>query len=135
MKKLLVCLLFGLSLLHGQTTVSGSATIPAINLIGGIVVSGVPPTATGATYTTDTAANFCLLLTSGVNVSHVTSQLIFIANSGSGTVTIAAGTGITIKGTATIAVNSSRLFVLYLGSCASGSQAWTLQSLGSITPL
>jgi hypothetical protein len=108
--------------LYAQTGVTTTAIIPAASLIG--VIQAVPPNATGATYTTDTAANLCH------NQVTMIAQLIAFTNTGLGTITIVGGTGVTIKGTATIAAGASRLF-MHWGTCS----AWTFQSLGTFTGL
>jgi hypothetical protein len=129
MKRLL--LLFAISSVSAiaQTTVNGTTNISAANTVG--LIFAVPPNATGATYTTDTAANFCQTFNSfGATVA---PQFLVVVNKGSGTITIAGGTGVTISGTATIAVGASRLFMSY-GTCGT-TPSWTLQSLGGISSL
>ena len=49
------------------------------------------------------------------------------------TITMTAGTGCTTSGTMTIAQNNSKRFLVVLTSITSGSEAYTLYSLGTVT--
>jgi hypothetical protein len=127
--------LFGLYVIPAcaQVSTTGSSVLAAKNLFG-VLVLGVPPTATGSTLTTDTAANICAVFTiNGATPPSVGPTLLTIANNGAGTITIAGGTGVSIVGTATIAVNTSRLFLHY-GTCGA-SPTWTFKSIGSLSGL
>jgi hypothetical protein len=119
--------------LTAQTTVTGSATIAA-DTFSQLVIFAVPPNATGATYTTDTATAFCGKFLGAV-FPNTTPRIIIFINTGMGTITVAGGTGVTVKGTATIAINSAREFMVYPTSCVVGSEAVTLQSMGIFSSL
>lgn len=103
-----------------QTLVPASLTANTINanqLVGGIIRRFSP----GAAFTdsTDTATNIVNAIPGAV-VNQ--SFPVIIANLGSGAMTLAAGTGVTIAGTASIASATARL---YLGQ-VTGSAAVTL---------
>lgn len=92
-----------------QTLIPNSlaaATINANNLVGGLIRRFSP----GANFTdsTDTATNIVNAIPGAI--PNQTFPLI-IANLGSGIMTLGAGTGVTIAGTATIASNATRLFL------------------------
>jgi hypothetical protein len=127
MKILLV--LFAVCNLYAQTNLGGSVSIAASQTLG--LILAVPPNATGASYTLDTASNFCAAFNKrGGNTSPI---LIVIVNKGMGSITIIGGNGVTINGTATVAIGASRLFMSY-GTCGA-TPSWTLQSIGGISSL
>jgi hypothetical protein len=126
MKKLFLFLILCFSL-SAQVTVTETATLPAADWMGVIVAS---PTS-AATYTTDTALNFCALY--HVNT---TATLFVIVNIGTATATISNGLGVSLTGTMTIPAGASRLFLLYSGTCINGAvSTFKLQSLGSFSSL
>ena len=80
------------------------------------------------TFTTPTAAQ---IIASQPNWNVGQSQFVRVLNTNSGTLTLAGGTGVTISGTATVATNTSRDFlVTYTSSTA---QTITIQNVGSAT--
>jgi len=85
------------------------------------------------TCTTPTAAQLCALFPfgSGKNDFHWDSYLI---NGGTGTVTVAAGTGVTntaYTNTLTVAAGSVKHFMYVLTSCTTGSETAQILSLGT----
>lgn len=87
-------------------------------LVGGIIVRG---NTTATTDSTDTATNIVNAIPGAVNGQ---TFPLLLANIGSGSLTIAAGTGVTITGSATVSSLSCRLF---LGQ-VTGSAAVTLSN-------
>ena len=102
-------------------------TLSAAEMVGGwILRTGA---ATGAvTDTTDTAAN----LVAAYNASDTqvgSSFLLGINNTTGQTLTLAAGSGVTVSGTATINDNNTRVFLGVFTDVTSGSQAVTLTNI------
>lgn len=107
-----------------------NATLSAIQMAGGFIVSsgGATPT-----LTTDTAANIIAALTQtqGATPRLGQSFLMVVTNLNSGIATVAAGTGVTIVGTATIATVTTRFFLGTITGtvAANGANAISLQSM------
>lgn len=102
-------------------------TLSAAEMVGGwILRTGA---ATGAiTDTTDTAAN----LVAAYNASDTqvgSSFLLGINNTTGQTLTLAAGSGVTVAGTATINNDNTRVFLGVFTNVTSGSQAVTLTNV------
>lgn len=102
-------------------------TLSAANMVGGwILRTGA---ATGAiTDTTDTAAN----IVTAYNASDTqvgSSFLLGINNTTGQTLTLAAGSGVTVAGTATINNDNTRVFLGVFTNVTSGSQAVTLTNV------
>ena len=102
-------------------------TLSAAEMVGGwILRTGA---ATGAvTDTTDTAAN----LVAAYNASDTqvgSSFLLGINNTTGQTLTLAAGSGVTVSGTATINDNNTRVFLGVFTDVTSGSQAVMLTNI------
>lgn len=102
-------------------------TLSAADMVGGwILRTGA---ATGAiTDTTDTAAN----LVAAYNASDTqvgSSFLLGINNTTGQTLTLAAGSGVTVAGTATINNDNTRVFLGVFTNVTSGSQAVTLTNV------
>lgn len=83
----------------------GNATLTSAQLLGGAIFR----TGTAPTDTTDTAAN---LIAAMGNPPDGTCRLIVIRNACTGTLTLSAGTGVTITGTATVATVTTALYML-----------------------
>lgn len=106
------------------TAETATATLTAAELLGGFI-DGTPTAA--ATYTLPTAA----LMFAALNQGGVGNAIEFtIKNSAAGayTITVAAGTGGTEKGTMTIAQNNSKRFMLIVTS----STTYDVYSLGTV---
>lgn len=100
-------------------TATSTATLTAAQVTGGLLVAN--PSTSAATYTLPTAA----LLEAAVPNAKVDSTFrLDIVNLGtsSGALTIAAGTGITIVGSATVAITSSASLLFR----RTGEGAWTV---------
>ena len=106
-----------------QTT----GTIPAGVITGGLEVFCVQGNATPGTQTTRTA----LQLYADDPTSHPgNSYLLRIINTGAGTITLAGGTGVTVSGTATVATNIFRDYIVVISGTA-GAPVYTITSVGS----
>lgn len=105
-------------------SVDANSTYAAADLVGGIIKrSGLTA---GRTDTTDTAVNI-VAATNGpglYNESNV-GRMVYINNVSGQIVTVAAGAGVTLSGTVTIAANSVGQFWMICNNCMSGSQAVT----------
>lgn len=130
--------LYGQQVLQGpygafwrNTTAIGTATL-TINQVVGILV-GTPVAA--ANYTTPTATQMCnafLTLRSNTNTYASTFKVDwYIKNTsgGANTITVVAGTGVTLSGTGTATQNNMRHLVWQPTNCTAGSEAWTVFSL------
>lgn len=102
-----------------EQTATSTATLTAAQLTGGILVAN--PSTSAATYTLPTVAVF---ETTYPNFKVDSGFILCIVNLGtaSGALTIAAGTGWTITGSATVAVTSSAQYQ----ARKTGSGTWTL---------
>jgi hypothetical protein len=109
-----------------------SETIPASQMVGPNTGWYVRSGGSTTTATTDTAAN--IVAQAGVN-AYVGQTFLFVySNLNSGTATLAAGTGVTLQGTTTVATVTSRAFAVTITSITPGSQAVTVQGIvGGIT--
>ena len=118
-----------------QTLVPNSLTArtyAAAEMLSGFIRRGYPASAT-TTDCTDTATN---IIASIPNAKPLQTWLTCVANMGSTALTVAAGTGVTITGSALVQSNSARLF---LGQ-VTGSTTVSLGSifafpLGTLSPL
>lgn len=120
---------------RNDATVTG-ITLLASDLLGGLILHAP----TGAVNDTlDTAAAIIAAIP-GVTGSLSNSQgacgfYFDVVNTtgGSNTITIVAGVGGTITGTATIAQNNGKRFLLIVTNATVGSEAYTVYSLGTYT--
>lgn len=101
-----------------------TGTLAAGDITGAKFVSLMSTNATPGTQTTRTATQMVADHLSGVST---TSYTLRITNSGAGTFTLAAGTGVTLTGTMTIATNTWREFVVTI--TATATPAITIQSI------
>jgi hypothetical protein len=111
------------------TLVAGNQTITAAQILGGFVIF---PAGGAETLTLPTAA----LAVAAIPGAAVGSGFEFTVRNtagGANTATIAAGTGGTVSGTATIAQNNSKRFLLVFTNVTLGSEAYTVYSLGTVT--
>jgi len=105
-------------------TATSTATLTAAQVTGGFLVAN--PSTSAATYTLPTAAAIDAVVTSAKVGSTFTLNIVNIGTS-SGTVTLAAGTGITDGGNAVVAVaiTSSAQFLFR----KTGDAAWTVYKI------
>jgi len=127
-----------LPMLKFSTTSQASGTVAASQLAG---ASEVYLSQSGATaLTTDTAANIIAQVLSAIQTNAQGSQptvsqlqgftyTLYIRNTNAGTLTLSAGTGVTITGTATLATTVERQFMVTVTS----PTTITLQDLGGAT--
>lgn len=131
-----------------NTTAATSGTIAAANLAGGQDTYLLSSAATALT--TDTAANIIARLQNAVIVQYAANgylppgpgaagvpnllnlnYLFTLINTDGSTLTLSAGTGVTITGTATVATTTSRQYLVTV----TGPSTVTFQNLGGSTTL
>lgn len=108
---------------------AGAKTYTAAELLGGLILRD--PAGAGRSDVTPTAAQIVTGLAGGV----VGSSFEFtIRNTADGdeTITITAGTDVTLSGVMTIAQNNSKRFLCRLDNVGSGTEAVTIYSLGTV---
>lgn len=106
-------------------TATSTATLTIAQLITGIVLGS--PSTTAATYTLPTVALTEATLVNAHNDSSFDFCIVNVDGSGSGAITVAAGTGWTIVGLATIAATAGTASLWRARK--TGSAAWTLYRL------
>ena len=108
---------------------AGAKTYTAANLIGGMILRD--PNGGARSDVTPTAAN----IVGGIDGAVVGSSFEFtIRNTAdaSETITVTAGSGVTLSGTMTIAQNNSKRFLAVCDNVTGGTEAVTIYSLGTI---
>ena len=112
------------------TTLStaGALTYTTAQVLGGLILRDT--NGAGRTDTLPTAALLVAALT-GLHVGSSFTLHIRNTASGANTLTVAAGTGGTISGTATVAQNNAKTFRIVFTNITSGSEAYTAYSLGT----
>lgn len=109
--------------LLGTNNYTTSAVVPALQLSGIVSVSG----GSTATLTTDTATAICAAFPFvGTSNAQGWNYTFFLKNVNSSTLTFAAGSGVTLVGTATTATVSMRPVIVTLLNCTPGSAAVTM---------
>lgn len=111
-----------------QTTASNK-TITAAQILGGLILRD--PNGGARTDTLPTAA----LLVAAISGAKIGDAFEFTYRNtadAAETITIAAGTGGTASGTMTIAQNNTKRFLVVLTGVVSGSEAYTVYSLGTV---
>lgn len=110
-------------------TTAGAVTLTAAQLLGGLILRD--PNGAGRSDVFPTAA---LLVAAIPGATIGTSFNVTIRNTADAaeTITMTAGTGCTISGTATIAQNNSKTFLIRLTGVTAGSEAYTAYSLGTV---
>jgi len=121
------------SVLKGAVTVStlssaAAVTYTADQLLGGLILRD--PNGAARSDVTPTAA---LLRAALPNVQAGTGFEFTIRNTADAaeTITVTAGTGVTLSGTMTIAQNNTKTFLVVFTNTTSGSDAVTIYSLGT----
>lgn len=121
------------NLAYHTDTATSATTATAANLTGGAVAAVLAMTGAltaAATVTTDTAANIIAAIPAAQRyVGYTYSLTIINESSGDFAWTVAGGTGVTITGTATVAQNTWREFLVTIAS----ETTVTLQSIGTGT--
>lgn len=115
--------------LYNTYNVAGAATIASGYLTGALSVFLVSTNAAPTTQTTQTAAQLYADLCAAFGIGKISINFTYdlqITNTGAGTFTLAGGTGVTVTGTATIAQNTTRQFVVQV----QGPTAITITSVG-----
>lgn len=100
-------------------TATGSTTLTTIQVNGGLIIAN--PSTTTAAYVTPTGAQLDAALANAKTDSTFELRLVNLGT-GSGTVVLSAGTGVTLVGNATVAVTSSAQFLWR----RTGDNAWTV---------
>jgi hypothetical protein len=105
------------------TTGGGTGTLTADQLAGGFIIIDTQDAQSTATPT-------ATLIRNSIKGAKEGSGFLFvIKNSGDSTMTLTAGTGVTITGTATIATNNSKLFLVRVTNMT--TPAVTVYSIGT----
>jgi len=108
---------------------AGARTYTAAELIGGLILRD--PAGAGRSDVTPAAA----AIVSGIAGAVIGSSFEFTVRNtadAAETITITAGTGVTLLGTMTIAQNNSKRFLAVCDAVTSGSEAVTIYSLGTV---
>ena len=100
-------------------TATATATLTAAQVTGGILVAN--PSTSAATYTLPTAAQVEAVVSNAKTNSSFNLAIVNLGTS-SGALTISAGTGWTLVGSATVAITSSAQFI----ARKTGDSAWSL---------
>ena len=118
---------------YNTNTATSATTLTAAQLTGGakdVVLAMTGTLAAGATGTTDTAANIIAAVPQAQRYTGFTYKLRVVnESSGAFTWTVAGGTGVTVTGTATVAQNTWREFIVKIASATTV----TLQNVGTGT--
>ena len=102
---------------------AATATIGALQFSGIVAGSGN----TTQTLTTDTAANICAAFPFVASTNaQGWNYIVWLKNVNSGNLTLAAGSGVTLVGTATTPTVNIRPLIVSLINCTAGSQAVTI---------
>lgn len=111
-------------------TTAGALTLTTAQVLGGLILRD-----TSGANRTDTMPTASDLLDSIQGAMVGTAFEFTIRNTADAaeTITVAAGTGGTTSGTMTIAQNNSKRFAVVFTNVTSGSEAYTIYSLGTVT--
>lgn len=120
--------------LGGYMTASTDSTAAALTytatqLLGGLILRD--PNGSGRSDVTPTAALLKAALP-GVQVGTAFEFTIRNTADAAETITVTAGTGATLSGTMTIAQNNSKRFLVVFTDVGSGTEAYTVYSLGTV---
>jgi hypothetical protein len=113
------------------TTINTAAnvTYTAAQMVGGLILRD--PNGSARSDVTDTAANIVAAIAGAVAGSSFEFTIRNTADA-SETITVTAGTGVTLSGTMTIAQNNSKRFLAVVTNVQSGTEAVTIYSLGTV---
>lgn len=109
---------------------AGAVTLTAAQILGGLILRD--PNGAGRSDVFPTAALLVAAIP-GAEIGTAVDVVIRNTADAAETITMTAGTGCTISGTATIAQNNTKRFKLVLTAVAAGSEAYTAYSLGTVT--
>ncbi len=114
---------------------AGVLTYTAANLLGGLILRD--PNGAGRSDVTPTAAQIVsALLDNGAHRRHLAGAFFefVIRNTADGaeTITVTAGSGVTLSGTMTIAQNNSKIFMVRIDDATAGAEAVTIYSVGTL---
>jgi hypothetical protein len=114
------------------TTIStaGAVTYTAAQFIGGLILRD--PNGSARSDVTPTAALLIAAMPGAAIGQSFQFDLVNTADA-SETITLTAGTGVTVAGTATVAQNNGKRWIVYITNTTSGSEAVTVRSLGTYT--
>lgn len=132
------CLLLGMcpaisDAVHSYTTATtkstaGAVTYSAAELVGGLILRD--PAGDGRSDVTPTAAQIVGAVTGAIATSSFEFTIRNTADAAE-TITLTAGSGVTLSGTMTIAQNNSKRFLAVITNAGSGTEAVTIYSLGT----
>jgi len=116
------------SLVTTDSTAS-ALTYTAAQMLGGLMLRD--PNGAGRSDVTPTAALLVAAIGQGCGVG--TSFRFVLRNTADAaeTITVTAGTGATLSGTMTVAQNNSKEFLVVVTNATSGSEAYTVYSMGT----
>lgn len=111
-------------------TDAGDVTLSTAQLLGGLILRD--PAGGARTDTTPTASEIIDAL---YEARDNTSKLLIVRNTADAaeTLTISGGTGVTVDGTATIAQNNTKIFLVHVDDISGGNEAVTIYSIGTLT--
>lgn len=109
------------------TAAFSSSTAAAGQLSGSAITVCNNSGGTPGTLTTRTAAQ--MIADSGLCKGN-NYLLLLVNGQGTGTLTLAGGSGVTVVGTATVATNTARLFTVIVTNATPGSEAITITGVG-----
>jgi hypothetical protein len=107
---------------------AGAATYSAANLVGGMIIRD--PAGDNRSDVTPTAAQIVGAISGAVAGSAI-EFVVRNAADAAETITVTAGTDVTLSGTMTIAQNNSKRFLAVVTNAESGSEAVSIYSLGT----
>lgn len=107
---------------------AGNVTYTVADLLGYLILRD--PASAPRSDVTPTAALIVAALP-GAKLGQSFQFVIVNTSGGANTITLTAGTGVTIAGTATIAQNNAKEFLAYVTNATKGSEAVTVRSLGT----
>lgn len=102
---------------------AAGVTWTAAQTLGGTILRS------GAAAVSDTTPTAAALVALFTGVSAGATRLLRVRNNNSGTLTIVAGSGVTLEGTTTIAAANTREYAIRFTAVASGSEAVTLSGM------
>ena len=109
---------------------AGAITFTAADLIGGLILRD--PNGAGRADLTPTAAAIVAALPGAANGQSFQFDIVNTADA-SETITLTASAGVTVSGTATVAQNNGKRFIVYVTNALQGSEAVVIRSLGTYT--
>lgn len=121
---------FGSTFTPTTLSTAGVVTYTAAQLIGGLILRD--PNGSGRSDISPTAAQIVGAMPGASNGQSFQFDLVNTAD-GNETITLTAGTGVTVSGTDTVAQNNGKRWIVYITNVTAGSEAVTIRSLGTYT--